>query len=331
MRSTIIRAGTLAAALCGLGLAQNVDFQVPTAGYVYDPASSALHPVSGIPGASTLGTPLLSGLQSAAYSASADLAIVTKPEGAFLVTGVRSGEPESHLIAPGSGSPLVAWTGPGAIVYFAGSFTRLAPSRARRQVSYGSPEMMGLNVPLPPGTVTALDFDETAGRLLIALAGDDQNAGVYAWSLREGRLERLLSLAAPASITHAGSQLFILDSASSTILTMTPDGTVSPFPAPSGPSSRVVAIAASARGDRIYAADAGLSRVAVYGLNGALVAGLPVGTVPAKLERVPGTALVLLSGESGEAFWFLNDLAVPAVFFVPALAANTSASGDLLK
>jgi len=311
-------------AVASTALAQTFGLNPPTAGYVFNPATSTLHPITGIPGASTLAPPLLSDVQSVSFSPEADTAVVAKPDGIFLVTGVRTATPRYQPLADSPAAYFVAWGKSTAIIYTAGYYQLLA-------LSGDSPNLTTLSPGLPAGPVTAIDYDESAQRLYVAIAADSQYAGLYAFSISEGNLQHVLTLTNPIAVARARSQIFVLDGTTSAIWTLADDGTPVQLPITTDPNTRFVAIVASADASRLYAADAGLRQVAVYDLSGAPIAQIPANTAPAKLERLGNSPLLLLSNEPGQPFWLLNDTATPAVFFVPALTRRHFRRGVQLK
>ena len=306
------------------GFAQGFAIDAPTAGYVYNASTASLHPISGLPGASTLSSPVLSGISAASYSPAAGIAIAVKPEGVFAVSGIRSGASlQWRMLSASTETSLVGWGRNSAISYSAAGFALLTQAADALDIA-------PLSVGLPPGRVAAIDYDETAKRLYIALADSEQNSGVYSYSIESGALRRLIPLANPVSIAHSGSQVFALDGAASAIWAAADGAPAAPLPIEFDRASRIAAIAVSSVSARVYAADAGLSRVSVYDLAGTLVAQIPSGAAPAKLERLGTGSLLLLSNESGQPPWLLDDTLTPAVFFVPALKpANLDAQAEV--
>ena len=128
-----------------------------------------------------------------------------------------------------------------------------------------------------------------------------------------------MSLANPIAIARANSTLFVLDGTTSAIWSLTEGQSPVQLPIATDPETRFVAIAVSSDASRLYAADAGLRQIVVSDLTGASIARIPANTTPAKLERLGNSPLLLVSNESGQPVWLLNDNSDPAVFFIPAL------------
>ncbi len=307
LRTLSLTLGSLCAASTAHG--QNIGLTAPTAGYVFNPATSALHPIAGLPGASLLAAPVLSGVLSASFSPDADSAVVAKSDGIFLVTNVRTAIPQYQPLAPPN-PYLAAWGKSTAILYADGKYQLLSRSG----------DSTALNPGVPPGTVTAIDYDEPAQRLYIALAADSEDAGLYVYSIAQAGLRHLMTLANPIAIARANSTNFVLDGATSAIWALTEGQAPIQLPGPTDPDTRFVAIAVSADASRLYAADAGLRQVLVSGLDGAFISRIQASTTPAKLERLGNSPLLLVSNEPGQPVWLLNDTSTPAVFFIPALS-----------
>lgn len=183
----------LAAAISAT-LAHGQSLRAPIAGYVHSPATAAVHPITGIPGASILGAPVLTGIQAASLSTDGDAAIAVRGDGLFAITGILSGFPEVQLIAPESASHSVSWGTDGAVTWTPSStvlLTRLAKSWTLTPLSLG----------LPPGPVTAIDYDESAGRIYLSLASGDENSGVYLFSISDAALSRVQALSDPGPIS----------------------------------------------------------------------------------------------------------------------------------
>src|SRR5438094_7236206 len=80
-------------------IAQNLVLQPASSGFVFNAATSAIHPIQGIPGASVLGDPLLTGIQAASASLDGDAVVAATDKGVFAVTGLRSGTVQWQLLS----------------------------------------------------------------------------------------------------------------------------------------------------------------------------------------------------------------------------------------
>lgn len=300
-------------------IAQSLGVDAPIAGYVLDKATSSLRPILGLPGGSTLGPSTVSGVESATVGPDFDTAIVSKPSGAFAITGIRSAAPQWTQLSD-SKSYLAAWGPSSAVVYADRGFSVIT------RPAKGPLIITKLGVGLPPGIVTSLDYDEGSQTAYIGLEADDSTGGVYAFFVPDGTLKQLISLSGPTSIVHANRQVFALDRRTSAIWNITDSPTQ--LPISMGTDSRITAIAVSSDSLKLYLADTGLQRLLVFDLTGTLLSQIPTSTSPAKLERLSNGASFLLNDQSGRPVWLLDDSKDPSIFFIPALRASEIAVAE---
>ena len=196
--------------------------EAPTLGFVYDRASAAILPITGLPGAAMYGTPLLTSIDAASVAPSGDLAIVRNSDGLFAVTSLRDVEPQWNRIGD-SGSFLASW---GTAFSWGVTWTESGGfslwSRDTGAAGPGSWTRTPLNLGLPEGTVVGLDYDETRRTLFVSLAsagagGAEAYSGAYRFSMSDGTLERLIAVKEPGAIAHLGKQVYLVDQGSRTI------------------------------------------------------------------------------------------------------------------
>jgi len=185
--------------------AQSQTIWTPTLGHVFQPDTAAIRPINGIPGASFLAAPLLTGLRSASVSRSADTAIVAKSDGLFLVTGLRSPNPVHRVLSETADPYLAAWGKSSAIFYSAGGFQFL---------SSFDENPTALNVQIPTGEVTALDFD---GETLLIALSHPANGGVHRFQLADSSLRQIFSIPSPLAIARHGDRLYAAQSGTKSI------------------------------------------------------------------------------------------------------------------
>ena len=291
MRRYLAITALAAASAC----AQTIDS--PTAGYLYNKSTAAIHPITGIPGAATLGHSVLAGVESASFSPASDSAVVTKSGAIFLVTAVHSRRPKLEPLAD-SGTALTAWGRNTAIIYTNSTFRLLT--------AQGDLETLAIGLPAE-ATINAIDYDETAQRLYIA-----STAGVHAFSITEGTLTKLFSAANPTSLARVAKTIYALEANTIT----TENG---PLSLTLDPETKLTAIAASSDGTHLYLADAGKNQILQTDLQGTITATIPSPASPEKLER-QGNLLVL---NTNQPFYLLTDTATPAIFFIPSLTTES--------
>lgn len=278
------------------------DIAAPRAGCIFNPATSTLHPIAGIPGASTLGGPVLSGIQSASYSPESDAALVARAGDLFLVTGVNTDSPAYQRLAGTSQTARIAWGRTSAVVHNAGTLTKL-------ESLTGIPQTTPLAAGLPEGTVTALDYDEPAQTVYAAVAG----SGAYKYTIGDGTTVQILASPNPSAIARAGDQVFVLDPQAAAIWNASA-GTR--FDAPG-----VTAIAASRDNQRLYAATP--TEIRVYDLAGVQQSSIPTTFAPTQMERQGN--LFILTSDATQPVWLLKDEPAPSVLFIPARPHNQEA------
>ena len=279
--------------LSAYGWSQNMT--VPTVGSIYNPASAGIHAMPGLSGAASLSDVLVPSLRAASVSADGDAAIVAKDDGTFLVSGISTGSTHFQLISSAL-TFRTAWANGSAIVYAEGSWFKVSLGAGAWMLSPLSPG-------LPDGSVNALDYDAANSRFYVSVDGQ----GVFSVSVNEGTLTLLAPLASAKYLAHNVNQVFATTDDS--IFTVK-SGTASLF---ANLASKVVGIAASTDSKRLYVASA--NQVTIYSSAG--VPGDPLPVQANKLERLNYSSL-LLSNESGQPVWILNDSDVPFAFFVPA-------------
>jgi len=301
----IINAAIAAALLAPAAFAQFA-LDAPTGGYLYNPATAALHPIAGLTGASTLASPILSGVQFASYSPSAGFAIIARGERLAAVSNPRSPDPQPLEFGAAAGQVLTSWARRSVAVYSAGAFTLVSRTGDAIDTTPLAPG-------LPPNDVTSIDYDDSTRHLYIAVTGQ----GLYDFNIADGAARLVIPLDSPAAIAHTAGRVFVLDSKTSTIWTL--DAAQRPAIFITEPGIRSIAAAAS--GKAIYTAAP--NRIAIYDLAATLTAELPT-TAATSLESIPGGTLFLLNQTPGHPVWLLDDTESPTIFFVPPFQEGTN-------
>ena len=283
----------------------------PVTGFVYDAQARAIRPMLGLPGAAYLGAPVVSALEAASVSPDGSTVVGIQAGRLVVYTGINNAAPPARRVpAAISGADRFAWapSSAAAVVY--------SSTQAQVINLSGTPEA-GAPISLAgiPGELAALAFD---GSEIIA----GSSGGIYVVTA-QGAIERLASAASPSAIALAGSDLYFADqqanqiwqvsryaSQPAALLFAADDSIVSP-----------VGLQLSADGLRLYVANAGNLKLAIYGVaTRTLLRTLALSTAPAGLQRFGDPSVFLLNGAtaSRQPLYVLSDRGTDqAVYFVP--------------
>lgn len=292
----------------------------PVTGFIFDAQAGAVRPMLGIPGAAYLGNGVGSGLDAASVAPDGSAALAVQQRGGKLVlyTGLRNARPTSVVVAGAMAGPdQFAWT---ADASAAAVYSRAG--QGQMLTGLGQSPVVGAPIDLSslPGQVTALAFD--GERLILAVASADAG-GIYLASAAAG-VQRIAPAVSPSAIALAGSSLFFSDSQSQQIFQVqnyarTPGVVV--FANDSGINSPV-GLQVSTDGQRLFAANAGNRKLAVYDIpSRAPVESLDLAFTPTRLDLF-GDPSVFLMNSSGQGPLYVARDGGPgkgaAVYFVPA-------------
>jgi hypothetical protein len=317
-----MQTGRLLIALCALaisGWAQpSAAVSGPVTGFIFT-TSGAIRPMFGVPGAAYLGDAVAGGLSAASVAPDGSASLAVGPSGKLvLYTGLRGAAPVASAVAGAIAGPNhFAWepNGSGAAVYSSGAaqgqiLTGLATSPA----AAAPIDLSGL-----PGPVTALAFDGQRLILGVASAGA---GGIYLAGASAG-IQRIASAASPSAIALAGSSLYFADNQSQQIFQVqsyagTPAALV--FANDSGISSPV-GLQVSADGQRLFVANAGNRKLAVYDIaSRSPLQSLDLAFTPTRLDLFGDSAVFLMNGNGAGPLYVVRDggAGKAAVFFVPS-------------
>lgn len=307
-------------ALATVATGQNSTIQGPGGGFVFDAAAGAIRPVIGIPGASYLGPPVLSGLSLAAVAPDGKRALVAGQDGMRFIADLRDVS-NSARILPGT------IENPDRAVWGAGS-TAVLYSAQLRQLQFLRDEGAGL-VPGAPCDLSSL-------RSPVSLLAADPDAGVAAVAASsEGRLTIYLireGVAPQAAITTGGpvaaafgslgTVLYLADAATSSIWVLrnlNGDIQAETF-LETGDRMREPA-ALAVRSDRklLYLADAACRCVRSYDIETRqLQQEWELDSAPSSLDLFSPTAfLVNARRQPKEPVWILETAPQAGVLFIP--------------
>ena len=291
----------------------------PVTGFVFDSQLGAVRPMLGIPGAAYLGNAVATGLGAASVAPDGSAALTVQQGGKLvLYSGLRSAATVAVALAiPGADHFAWAPNSTAAAVYSSRNgqgqiLTNLAASPAAAAL---------IDLSSLPGQVTALAFD--GQRLILAVASGD-SGGIYLATAAAG-VQRVASAASPSAIALAGSSLYFADNQSQQIFQVenyatTPAAVL--FANDSGISSPA-GLQVSADGLRLYVANAGNRKLAVYDIaSRSPVQSLDLVFTPTRLDRFGDSSVFLMNGTGQGPLYVVRDggAGKAAVYFVPAPA-----------
>lgn len=281
---------------CVPGLfAQNLGFQAPVSGFVFEHSMNRVRALSGIAGSAILGDVVLDRVQAASLSRDGDSAIVKRGDNLFAVAGLKSdGLAWRDLHLSGDSTYAVGWSGANALIALGGRLYDISSS-----VSMDLGELQ----------VRSLTWNSSTKQVWVAA-----NGGVYGGRSDEGALQLLVPLANPVGlVTSSSGDVFVADGDTGDIYRGLEKFALAPVD-----GSRIVGLALSADGRRLYAADLALSKLWVYdAATGEHRNDIDLSFAPDRLEPVSGRRWFVLNGGDGPLF-LLEDGTAPRVFFVPA-------------
>ncbi|MGD0361022.1 MAG: hypothetical protein ABSC93_09145 [Bryobacteraceae bacterium] len=306
------------AALAAAGWAQSsAGVNGPVTGFIFDMQAGAIRPMLGIPGAAYLGNATVAGLAAAAVSPDGSAALAVQNGKLFVYNGLRTTALAVSAVGGAIAKPsYFAWADNNIAAIY-------APASAQGQILSGLTAAPAAGAPIDlaglPGPVTALAFD---GQRLILAVTSSESGGIYLASVAAGT-ERIAVAANPSALTVAGSSLYFADSQAQQIFQVqnyarTPS--VVPFANDSGIASPS-GLQISADGRRLYVANAGSRKLAVYDI----ASRSPEQTVdlsftPTRLDRFGDSSVFLMNGIGQGPFYVARDggAGKAAVYFVPA-------------
>lgn len=295
--------------------AQTGEFQRPVTGFVHRPASRTIRPVAGLPGASSLGAPVIDNLDSASISPAGTWAIAARDGAAIAIRGLDGNSPAPFAVDGMLDSvDRIAWSSDGAwAVLWSGSRGQL---QRLRFASGSAAASAPLDFPAP-GAVTALAIARS-GRIALGVSG----AGFYSLDGNDSPALSASTAEPAAAAFDDRGRLYAVDAAASRIFEFDPSSGPAAFAALDQPAaaSDFPGIAVSAAGRCLMVADARARAVRVYDIaSRTLLNMISLDFAPARLERLSTEPVFLLNGGApGEWLLVLDARQTPSVYFVPA-------------
>jgi hypothetical protein len=290
----------------------------PVTGFIFDSQAGAIWPMLGIPGAAYLGAPVASWVAAGSVSPDGSAALAMQVGRLMLYTGLRGASPATVTITGAiAGVDHFAWLADGsaAAVYSSKSGQAQILTNLAQTPAAGAPiDLSGIQ-----GTLAALAFD---GQRIIAGAAASDSGGIYLAGTQTA-LERIAAASSPSAIVLAGANLYFADRQSQQIWEVesyakTPAAVL--FAGDSGISAPV-GLQLSADSQRLYAANAGNRKLAIYDVaSRSPVQSIDLDFIPTGLDRFGDPSVYLLNSGGQGPLHVLSDVntAKIAVYFVPA-------------
>lgn len=295
------------AAVAGMA-GQQLSFDGPRSGFLFDDRVGEIRPILGVPGAAYLGDAVLAGLAWASVAPNAAVALGVRDDALYAVAGLDRLNPELQPIANATVLPdRAAWSAEGsvAVVYVSGSgWAQVIRDFASRPVA-SEPIFLGPDV-------TALAVD-AQGRVV---AGRED--GLYFAAPDE--LRRLpVPAVRVASLAISASKLW-LAAADGQVLEIQ-DYAAQPRIAALDQLGDPVGLAVAPDGSALYAADRASRAILVYDLVRRVPAArLELEVDPAMLEPLSGGSIFLVRKPvvPTDPLWVFKAQPEPGIWFVPA-------------
>ena len=285
----------------------------PVTGFIFDSQAAAMRPMLGIPGAAYLGKAMATGLNAASVAPDGSAALAVAADGKLvLYTGLRSAIPQALAVPGAIANPdHFAWATNAAAVYSSSSGQGQILTSLATSPSAAAP----VDLSSLPGQVAAMAFD--GQNLVLAVA----SGGIYMASA--AGVQRIAAAAHPAALVLSGASLFFADSQSQQIQQVQ-NYAATPATVPFANDNSIdspAGLQISADGKRLFAANAGNRKLAVYDIGSrSLVQTVDLSFTPTRLDRFGDTSVFLMNGSGQGPVYVARDggEGKAAVYFVPA-------------
>ena len=320
LRNTGCAGLVLLVVLGGLAAQDRSSVSGPLVGFVFDKAAG-IRPVLGVPGAATLGQPVMrsSGLEAVVFSPARDYALALAPRGGQVMLLRDLSTPGAAVglqVAPGAARVAISPSGDVAVLYY--------PEAQAVSVLTGFPDApavsWSLAAPYLAGGLGALAVSDEGSAVLIAAAGDQSPV----WLLTPASGARFLSYVSSSpslAFLSKSSDAVVADAGNSTVvLVRDPAGqaeTTQIGGAAEG-LSRPVAVTVTADNRRVLVANSAPASVVSLSLAGEEPLALTCNCVVTGLERLARGVTFRLSAPGESPLWLLDAASSPPrIVFVP--------------
>ncbi len=315
--SRLLISCSLAALLPIAAGAQPTSFQGPIRGFVFSHGSRTLRPLFGVPGASYIGSAVMSDIDSASVAPGGKWAVITQGGHSSCFQGLSNLSPvESTPDGLIDAVDHVLWNADGSYaVLFSSSGNQM--QRVRFSNSAASPDSP---VDLSPwGQASLLAIDPAGQKIVFGVAG----SGLYLFPA--GQSPALLSpMATPsvAAFDATGKSLYAADLDQQQIVKFDSDSnatTFAPLVQTGTAAANPAGLGVSNDGNYLMLADSAAQAVQVYSMaDGSLANTIPLDFSPSRFETLNSGTFLLNGDNSNEWLLVLDARQVPSISFVPA-------------
>lgn len=285
----------------------------PVAGYVFDKAARALRPVLGLPGASTLGSPIKGYRVDQAFIApKLDSVVGVTSEGAFRLVRMHDGivsEMAVGGLAPAGSQYSVAFSPSGtSVALYAGNRVQLIVGLPDAPAVGGSIDLTGADQP------SALAVSDDARTLLLSIGNSIRFFESYA------DMGKLIDIAPGALVAFApgGHDAAVADTSAGVVLfhDLAGPGASQLIAPPDENTAAFAAVAFSSDGKALFLASSAAQAVTQLDLAGGSRTVIPCGCSPTVLARMGN--VFRLTELTRDPLWLLDaPESAPRVVFVP--------------
>ncbi len=306
----------LSAVLAASAAAQEGSLNGPVSGLVFDQHARAVRPMMGVPGGAYLGVAVASGVELAAVSPNGRAMVVSRQGKLLLGRHTADGFDWSALAEDLPVPDQIRWNRASTAVAV------VASGRPLLWRTTGETAGAISLAAIPEGPITALAVEDSAGALVVAIAGDT-DGGIYRADAEAARLLARLANPGPLALDGRGG-LFFVDRDRQEVLVISEYSRASDIQLLAGSAhglADLVGLALASGGRSLLIADRKTRRLIQWDLaEFAVSRTIDVGFEPARLEPFGDGKLFLLShrSQSSDTLYVLDHGAEPAVYFVPA-------------
>jgi len=302
-------------------LAQQVEIQGITSGFVYEEASRSIRPILGTAGAARLGDAIYADADFASIAPNGRAALVTRSGRLILLRDLTKADPGAEFLDAAIATlRQVLWAEDSSSAVLVSAVT----TRVQRISNLaGSPAFDDVIDLAAQGSITFAASDREARKLAIGVRGDVETALYFVADSGQASLLSVVADASAAAFTVDGQDLYVADRTTKQVLLFRNAGPGSAASTVLDSSSGIgdpVGLAADR--ERLLVLDAQARTVWAFQLPSVtFMAAYSVEGEIQRIERVGGSSSyyrLTFPKNSGETLWLLDAQREPSVFFVPA-------------
>ncbi len=303
---------TLSLFFAGCALAQTASVRGPLAGLIFDRASRSVRPIRGVPGSSSIGSPVLNEVDLASVAPGGQWGFVVKGDHAAFVRDLAGPAPAESAPDGLIAADRVVWNRDGSAALL---YSSSANQLQRVRLSSGD-ALADAPLDLPAGNIAALAIDPAGRQIAFGVAG----SGLYLFNAGDSpALISPLAQPAAAAFDETGRKLYAVDLDSLRIVEFESGAAQSDFSAIGG-GIVPAGLAVSAGGRYLMLADSAARAVYVYDIASQSLANtLNLDFAPSRFEPLSAGPAFLLNGDRpGEWLLVLDARQTPGILIVPA-------------